>query len=85
MSHHGFNVQWLFNAQAGAALRRSLHLHRAPGYLVTAVPELADLGLTRSVRGHQPMSVSHHRPGAVSERHDGFDVDARRLDLIRAF
>lgn len=34
-----------------------------------AVPELADLGITQSVRGYQPMSVSHYRaswwPGHV--------------------
>ncbi|MFF5234739.1 glycoside hydrolase family 5 protein [Dactylosporangium sp. NPDC000521] len=29
--------------------------------------------------------VGHHRPGARFERRDGFDVDVRLLDLMRAF
>lgn len=51
-----------------------------------AMPELADLGLTQSVRGYQPMSVSHYRaswwPGHVGLAEPSFpgEYDGRRWD-----
>ncbi|MEN3359577.1 MAG: endoglucanase [Mycobacteriales bacterium] len=60
-----------------------------------AMPELADLGVTHSVRGYQPMNVSHYQapwwPGHVGLpqptypcRYDGFRWDRDGLrDLYR--
>jgi endoglucanase len=134
MSHHGFNVQWMFNRAEwwpehrglpapsypcdyagrwwdGAALRefyapwRDLEAAGVPVHVgefgcyehtpdEVARAWFADLFDVFGQFGwgyalwefEGPFGiVGHHRPGAVFERRDGFDVDVRLLDLMRSF
>lgn len=99
MVHHGFNVQWMFNAHAGAAGPDERVLDAVAAWGSNSVRLPTDYRLWSVGGDPYPADESvpalidqtvdacrqrHRRPGAVFERRDDFDVDAH-LDLMRSF
>ncbi len=55
--------------------------HRRTGRRISAMPELADLGVTHSGRGYHPMPVSHHQASWWAGHLDGSRSPLSRAEM----